>query len=121
MIKVEDREQIRRAYYVEGKSIRQIAQELGHSRPTVRQALESAESSPYTRVVSGARVGAVPGIAGSAAGRESTLAAQTTLHGPQDVRVHLRGRLRGERADGAPIYWSTTRRPETCGVLAAGI
>jgi transposase len=52
MIKVEDREQIRRAHYVEGKSIRQIAQEFGHSRPTVRQALESAEPSTYTRVVS---------------------------------------------------------------------
>lgn len=51
MIQVEDREHIRRAYYVEGKSIRQIAQELGHARPTVRQALESAEPGTYTRVV----------------------------------------------------------------------
>jgi transposase len=51
MIQVEDREHIRRAYYVEGKGIRQIARELGHSRPTVRQAIESAEPSPYTRDV----------------------------------------------------------------------
>ena len=51
MIQVEDREQIRRAYFVEGKSIRQIARELGHSRPTVRQAIESAEPSAYTLTV----------------------------------------------------------------------
>ncbi len=48
MIQVEEREQIRRAYFVEAKSIRQIAKELGHSRPTVRQAIEAAEPSAYT-------------------------------------------------------------------------
>jgi transposase len=42
MITVEDREEIRRAFFVEEKGIRQIAKELGHSRPTVRVALESA-------------------------------------------------------------------------------
>lgn len=48
MIKVERREEIRRAYFVEGKSIRQIARELKCSRPTVRKAISSAESTPYT-------------------------------------------------------------------------
>ncbi len=48
MITVEEREQIRRAYYVDGKSIRQIARELGHARPTVRQAIESAGPNDYT-------------------------------------------------------------------------
>jgi transposase len=48
MIQVEEREAIRRAHFVEGKTIRQIARELGHSRPTVRQALEGAEPSHYT-------------------------------------------------------------------------
>ena len=48
MIQVEEREQIRRAYYVDGKSVRQIARELGHSRRTVRQAIESAEPGEYT-------------------------------------------------------------------------
>ncbi len=47
MIQVEEREQIRRAYYVEGKSVRQIARERGHSRSTVRQAIESAELGEY--------------------------------------------------------------------------
>ncbi len=48
MIKVEKREQIRRAYYVEGKSIRKIAKEQRCSRNTVRQAIESAEAKGYT-------------------------------------------------------------------------
>jgi transposase len=47
MIQVEEREQIRRAYYVDGQSVRQIARELGHSRRTVRQAIESAEPGTY--------------------------------------------------------------------------
>ena len=48
MIKVEDRERIRRAYFKEKKSQRQIARELGHSRKTVRKAIESAEPGKYT-------------------------------------------------------------------------
>ena len=48
MISVEDRERIRRAYFNENKSIRQIARETGHSRPTVRKAIQSAEPTPYT-------------------------------------------------------------------------
>jgi transposase len=48
MISVEDREKIRRAYFIENKSQRQIARELGHSRKTVRKAIESAEPTTYT-------------------------------------------------------------------------
>jgi transposase len=48
MITVEKREAIRRAYFVENKSIRQIAREFRCSRPTVREALSSAECVPYT-------------------------------------------------------------------------
>ena len=48
MITVEDREQIRRAYFVEHKSLRQIGRETGHSRRTIEKALQSAEPSPYT-------------------------------------------------------------------------
>jgi len=48
MIKVEEKERIRRAYHLEGKGIRRIAREMGHSRKTVRKALESAEEDEYT-------------------------------------------------------------------------
>jgi len=47
MIKVEKREEIRRAYFVENKGIRQIARELKCSRPTVRKAISSAEPARY--------------------------------------------------------------------------
>ncbi len=48
MLKVENREGIRRAYYVEGKSMRQIERELHHSRHTIKKALESAEGESYS-------------------------------------------------------------------------
>ncbi len=48
MINVEKREEIRRAFYVEGKKIRQIGRELGISRRTVRKALKSDGSGKYT-------------------------------------------------------------------------
>jgi transposase len=47
MIKVEARERIRRAYYVEHKSKRQIAREEGCSRQSVDRAVASAEAEPY--------------------------------------------------------------------------
>jgi len=48
MISVEKREKIRRAYFVEEKSIRQIARELSCSRRTIRKALASPEPASYT-------------------------------------------------------------------------
>jgi transposase len=48
MITVEDREKIRRAYFIEKKSQRRIAREMGCSRETVRKAIESAEPGRYT-------------------------------------------------------------------------
>jgi transposase len=48
MISVEDREQIRRAYFIEQKSLRQIASELHISRKTIAKALASAEADVYT-------------------------------------------------------------------------
>ena len=47
MIKVDEKEKIRRAYYVEKKSVRQIARELKYSRQTVRKAIQSAEPEKY--------------------------------------------------------------------------
>jgi transposase len=49
MITVDDYEQIRRAYYLEKKSMREIAQEQGHSRKTVRKALAGGGPGRYTR------------------------------------------------------------------------
>ena len=48
MIKVDEKERIRRAYHVEHKSIRQIAREMRHSRRTVRDAIASGEPGKYT-------------------------------------------------------------------------
>ena len=49
MLSVEQREAIRRAYYVEKKSIRLIARELHCSRKTVDKALAAAAPQAYTR------------------------------------------------------------------------
>lgn len=48
MITVIDRERIRRAYYLEGKTMRQIEREMHHGYWTIRKALDSAEGQPYT-------------------------------------------------------------------------
>lgn len=48
MITVDKQEQIRRAHYVEGKSIRQIQRETGYHRETIRKALEDGEVPVYT-------------------------------------------------------------------------
>ena len=47
MISVENRERIRRAYFKDKKSLRQIAKELHIARKTVRKAIESAEAETY--------------------------------------------------------------------------
>jgi len=49
MLTVKDWEQIRRAYHVEQKSIRQIARETGRARRTVRRMLDLAEPPVYRR------------------------------------------------------------------------
>jgi transposase len=48
MISVEKREQIRRAYFIENKTMRAIAKELHCSRDTVKKAIASPEGEPYT-------------------------------------------------------------------------
>ena len=42
-----EKEEIRRAHYLEGKSIRQIQREMGHHRETIRKALEGGEVPHY--------------------------------------------------------------------------
>jgi transposase len=48
MISVEDREKIRRAYFIEKKTVRQIARDMHVARKTVGKAVESAEPGTYT-------------------------------------------------------------------------
>ena len=48
MITVETRERIRRAYFIDHQSIRQIARELHCSRHSVDKAIASAEPATYT-------------------------------------------------------------------------
>ena len=47
MLKVDQKEQIRRDFFIEGKSIRQIARERHHDRRTVRGAIRDASLSRY--------------------------------------------------------------------------
>jgi transposase len=47
VLKVDQKEQIRRAFYIEGKSIRQIARQRHHCRRTVRAAIRDGSPSYY--------------------------------------------------------------------------
>ena len=47
MISVEDREKIRRAYFVEHKSLRQIAKELHVARKTIAKAIGSTYNQGF--------------------------------------------------------------------------
>ncbi len=47
MLNVDQKEQIRRAFFIEGKSIRQIARERHHDQRTVRAAIRDAGPSRY--------------------------------------------------------------------------
>jgi len=47
VLKVDQKEQIRRDFFIEGKSIRQIARERNHDRRTVRAAIRDAGPSRY--------------------------------------------------------------------------
>ena len=48
MLQVEDYEEMRRAYFRDKLSIREIAKRFHHGRPVVRKALAEAEPRPYT-------------------------------------------------------------------------
>ncbi|MEZ4865675.1 MAG: IS21 family transposase [Caldilineaceae bacterium] len=49
MISVEKWESIRRGYYVEGKSIRELMRETGHSYRTIQRALKGNEAGKYQK------------------------------------------------------------------------
>ena len=48
IINVEAREKIPQPYFIENKSIREIAQEVDRSRAAVRKAIASAQAASYT-------------------------------------------------------------------------
>jgi len=48
MINEEARERMRRSYYLEKKSLRQIAREEGYSRVTIKKAISDASPRIYT-------------------------------------------------------------------------
>ena len=116
MISVEDREKIRRAYFIDKKSLRQIARELHVARKTVRKAIESAEAETYK--LSAPRPapdsGAVQRAHRRVAGRERAPAAEAALHQPQDLQRDREGGLPGQRVDGAGLH-----RPAAAGETAA--
>jgi len=47
MIQVDEKETIRRLYFIQRQSIREIARELNHSRKTVRKAITDASVPEY--------------------------------------------------------------------------
>ena len=51
MLRVDQREEIRRAFFIDRKSVRQIAREQHHNRRTIRSALEDAGPGRYTLAV----------------------------------------------------------------------
>ncbi len=87
---------VRRAYFIEQKTQRQIAKELHLARKTVRKAIESAEPAVYTLQVSRGRRQCLSQYkaridAAADGGRED--AAQAAVHRAQDFPVAATGWL----------------------------
>lgn len=104
MIALERHEQIRRAYYVDEKSMRQIEQEMGHSYWTIRKALEQSVPAPYRLTVEKAAP-----VLGPYKGRiDELLAENARLPRKQRYTGHkIYQIIRAEGFQGAP---STVRR-----------
>jgi len=84
MLTVDDREQIRRAFFVEGKSRRQLARELKRSRRTINKALQAAEPEGYTQKVPRA----APVLSGYKSQIDGLLAESATLPRKQRYTAH---------------------------------
>jgi transposase len=104
MLTVQNYEQIRRAYYVNEKSIRQIEREFGHSYWTVRKALDSSEPTPYR--LSQAKV--APVLGPYQAQIEQLLVESAKL--PRKQRYTSKQIYKTIRKDGYPGAESTVRR-----------
>ena len=85
MLTVDEREAIRRAFFVEHKSRRQIERELGPSRRTINKALKGAAADAYTLKVPRA----APQLGAHKAQLEALLAENETLPRKQRYTVHL--------------------------------
>jgi hypothetical protein len=124
MLTVEKQEQIRRAYFIEEKSIRAICSDIHCAAKTVRKALASAEPVAYT--LQTPRPAPVLGpyherIAALLA-ENATLPAQTTLHRAPHLHPVAGGGLSGCGVHAAWLCGPVAGRTKaTGGVLAAGI
>lgn len=87
MIKVEEVEKIRRAYYLDELSIREIARTLHHGRRVIRRAIDSAEPGQYKLAQKrpATMLGALESADRCAVDRKPGPAAQAALHGAQDL------------------------------------
>ncbi|SRR6266567_703462 len=95
MITLEQYDQIRRMYYLEEKSGRHIAKELGLSRQTVTRALRLDQPTCLhtQRATAGTTARSLLGSPGRIADGESPFAQKAALHRPQAVSVGASRRL----------------------------
>ena len=86
MITVDQKEIIRREYFIKRKSMRQIAREFKHSRKTIRKAIMDPGIPVYTEEARG-QTGdrSVPAHHQAVAGRGPAAACQTAPYSQEDL------------------------------------
>jgi len=104
MIQVEEIEQLRRAYFIEGHSIRAIARRYRHGRRVVRRAIASAEPPRYCLQATRAAP-----VLGPYQDRIDELLAESE-HQPRKQRYTARRIFHMLQAEGYPGSESTVRR-----------
>ena len=95
MKKVEDYERIRKAYHIEGLSIREISRRYKHGRKLIRKALEQAAPEPYQIIQprDAGILGAYQERILALLKRKRTTPPKTAIHRPQDIQASGWGRL----------------------------
>ena len=125
MLPVDERERIRRAYYVEHKPKRQIARELGHARTTVDKALSDGAPAEYhlSQPRSAPVLGPVKAQIDAWVVGERDFAAQTALYQSRHLQeIADRVRLHRRRVDHPRVHQPRApTAPTSGGVLATGI
>lgn len=104
MIQVEEIEQIRRAYFIEGQSIRAIARHYRHGRRVIRRAIASAEPPQYQR-----QAPKTAPVLGPYQARIDELLAESERQ-PRKQRYTARKIFHMLQAEGFPGSESTVRR-----------